>query len=320
MPDIKLLKAKLQTISWDKKGGAHEEGAPFEVQFNPQSLKVNYTNQKAGGDQPKGSAVQYVGKGTTKLTMELVFDITALETGSGDPPVRDVREYSNKVNTFMVPKKDPKAKGGSGGKKEELFVPPGVRFIWGDFSFDGVMDSVDETLDFWSEDGHPLRATLSISISKQEIQVSVSEASIVPFQMPAGANEFVTPPKGKGLPDVAGSNYRSIAAANGIENPRLPPTGALLDLSGSAGFSASARASLGLEGEFSAGATATGPAIGASVGFGAGAAGGATVNIGAGAGIGATASATASASVGASAGAGIGAGVSADAEASAGFR
>jgi len=259
------VKAKLQEITWDSNGQPQNVGSPFDVQFNPQSLKVNYANQKASGDQPKGSPVQFVGKGTTKLTLELVFDVTVLEDDKTPPAVTDVRNFSDKVKYFMKPV--PKGFRGSGAKREALFMPPGVSFVWGQFTFNGVMDSVDETLDFWSEDGYPLRATLSISISQQEIVVPPSNATITPFQGPAGANEFVTPPKGKSLSDVGGKNYRDIAAANGIENPRILPVGVMLDLSGGAGFGATARASLGLEASASISAGAS-TSIGASVDLG----------------------------------------------------
>ena len=53
----KLAKATLQEIRWTSKGVAEtknpkgKETEAVTVQFNPQTLKVNYANQKAGGDQ-----------------------------------------------------------------------------------------------------------------------------------------------------------------------------------------------------------------------------------------------------------------------------
>ena len=38
----------------------------------------------------------------------------------------------------------------------------GCRFEWGSFIFQGVVDSMDETLDYFSEEGVPLRATVSL--------------------------------------------------------------------------------------------------------------------------------------------------------------
>ena len=72
MPEpIKLLKAELREISWDDQQQV-QEGDPektVQVQFNPETLKVNFSNQKAGGDQRGGSAVQFVGAGSTKLSL-----------------------------------------------------------------------------------------------------------------------------------------------------------------------------------------------------------------------------------------------------------
>src|SRR5260370_37107704 len=101
LPPPQLKTATIEEIWWTD-SGAVKSGTPsgnppksFSVQFNPQTLKVNFTNQKAGGDQPKGSSTQFVGKGVTKLSLELWFDIAlAIEQGrgSGDSDVRRLTE------------------------------------------------------------------------------------------------------------------------------------------------------------------------------------------------------------------------------------
>jgi hypothetical protein len=172
----KLAKATLQEISWTKSGTvemknvAGNKTEAVEVQFNPATLKVNYSNQKAGGDQPSGSPVQFVGKGTTKLTLELVFDTTILEQkGPGGPPA-DVRLKTQEIFNFMKPTPAP------GSNKKKQFIPPGVRFHWGSFLFDGVIDSMDENLEYFSSSGVPMRATVSLSLSQQELQFQVGAA------------------------------------------------------------------------------------------------------------------------------------------------
>ena len=78
MPDVEqIAKATLQEIGWDENGEPQEvDGAQqLTVQFNPATLKVSFSNQKAGGDQPGGSAIQYVGRGTTKLTIEMRISV-----------------------------------------------------------------------------------------------------------------------------------------------------------------------------------------------------------------------------------------------------
>src|SRR5712692_2194463 len=101
----RLVKAKLQEITWDSNGQPQNVGSPFDVQFNPQSLEV-------------------------------VFDVTVLEDDKTPPAVTDVRNFSDKVKYFMKPV--PKGFRGSGAKREALFMPPGVSFVWGQFTFNGV--------------------------------------------------------------------------------------------------------------------------------------------------------------------------------------
>lgn len=141
-----------------KKDGARQ----IEVQFNPQTLQVNYTNQKSGGDQQGSSGMQYVGKGSTTLSVDLLFDVT-----HPDEDEEDVRKLTENVNMFMRDLEE--------GNKEGQYIPPGIRFVWGSFQFDGVMDSMDETLEFFNQEGRPLRATVSISISRKEIQFAWAE-------------------------------------------------------------------------------------------------------------------------------------------------
>ena len=57
--------------------------ATVEVQFNPETLKVTYSNTMAGGDQSGGAAIQFVSKSSTKLAVELWFDASA-KAGADD--------------------------------------------------------------------------------------------------------------------------------------------------------------------------------------------------------------------------------------------
>lgn len=253
MPEpIKLLKAELREISWDDQQQV-QEGDPektVQVQFNPETLKVNFSNQKAGGDQRGGSAVQFVGAGSTKLSLDLWFDVTAPLPDGSMQPDGDVRKLTEKVTYFITPTKVP--------GEEDKWIPPGVRFIWGTFLFDGVMDSLNENLEYFSEEGKPLRAGISISLSKQEIQFQFGDqtppgsggenAPGTQPRQPARAGDSV-----QGMAARAGkpNDWKAIAAANNIENPRQLSAGALLDMSAkvkgsvSVGVSGSARISTG---------------------------------------------------------------------------
>src|SRR5713226_3490889 len=290
---LQLKQAILQEIWWTDKGALQEkgpngkDGKKFTVQFNPQTLKVNFSNQKAGGEQPKGSSTQFVGKGVTKLTLELWFDISLAQaqgrveaksqptkSGANKTPPIDVRSLTQQVAYFMKPQP---VQG-----KPDTFVPPGIRFRWGSFIFEGVMDSMDETLDLFSDKGLPIRANVNISMSRQEIIFDAQKAASL--KEAPGTQPFEAIPAGRPLQQSAaeaGTDWRQAALANGIENPRMMSPGALVNLS--AGVSVSGAASLGVD--LSAGAqvgisAGLSAQVGASVGVQAGASAGGGVQLG----------------------------------------
>jgi len=299
----------------------------LRVKFNPASLKLTVTNklqdEESGASKAtdtsknkKGPAQQNTHATTTKLDTELTFDTT--ETGA------DVRGGDDGTNILRQLASTPKG---------DNPTPPQVKFRWGRFSFIGVIESLNETLDFWSAEGVPLRAT---------VQLSMQETEHVPFEdggraaLPPARQQAINkaPQGGRGTTDVAARNGnagagRAVAAANGIENMRMVAGGAAVvsasvQIRAAATFSisagASAGAGLGIGASAGAGASAgfgigasagagasagIGTGAGASAGFGASA--GASAGFGAGAGFGAAAGASAGAGFGAAAGAGFGA-------------
>jgi hypothetical protein len=240
-----------------------------EFQFNPESLKVSFANQIAqpsgAGDQKGPQGRQFVGAGTTKLSVQIWFDVNAPLSEKNQ--VDDVRKLTEKVAYFITPEE-------TGGK----FIPPAVRFVWGSFQFDGLMDSLDESLEFFSPEGRPLRAGMTLAMSQQKI----TKFTFRPAASPAGAGggagraaPGTTPltqaPAGSSLQGLAdaqglGANWKAIASANGIDNPRLLATGQLIDMS--AGLDVSAGAGVSAGGDVTAGVAASATAGGsASVGF-----------------------------------------------------
>jgi hypothetical protein len=210
---------------------------PVNVQFNPETLKVTYANQVVSsenkGAQVGTAAMQHVGKGTTKLAVQLWFDINHPATGDGKP--RDVRDMTGQVAYFITPKGDKKT--------PETFLIPAVKFHWGTFSFIGVMESLEETLELFSSEGVPMRASVSFGLTQQEIVAFQSaQAARLPAvagvssSRPVGTVPLTSAPAGatvQSLADsgsAAGASWQAIAAANGIENPRLLAPGQLLNI------------------------------------------------------------------------------------------
>ncbi len=224
----RLNKAELREIRWNVNQNAVEINRDrwVEVQFNPETLSVNFSNQKAGGDQRGGSAIQFVGQGTTKLSMELWFDATVSDTET------DVRKLTEKVNYFIKPRK-------TGTGRDAKWIAPGVRVVWGSFLFDGIMDSFSEKLEFFSEDGIPLRARGAVAISSQFIQFEFGQqvaatAEDLPGTLAlqaARSRDSVQRVMQRASSATGGrqATWQQVAALNGIENPRRLSPGTLLD-------------------------------------------------------------------------------------------
>jgi len=235
MPDsIPLTKAELWEVGSD---GNEKPGSRVEVQFNPETLKVSFANQIAppsnagSGDQRETSTTQFVGKGTTKLSVQLWFDVTAVLPP--DQAETDVRKLTKKVAYFITPRPD--------DRDSTKNVPPAVRFLWGTFQFDGIMESLEESLEFFSPEGRPLRASLTLSLTQQSIQFAFSKRPVrspgasVPGEGSPGTRPLAEASGGQTIQGLAAAHgrlddWQAIAAANSIENPRLLQPGQLLDL------------------------------------------------------------------------------------------
>jgi hypothetical protein len=234
-------------------------GKVVEVQFNPELLKLTFANtivQPQGGDQSAGnSGRQFVGDGTTKLALQLWFDATAMEKD----PVDDVRRVTSKVVYFITPHK-------TGDPKKCL--PPGVQFQWGTFIFKGMVDGLEESLEYFSPEGKPLRASITLTLSAQkilEVEFTKQEPP-TPGEAPLNAAR-----QGESLQTMAAragkDDWQSIAAANGIEDPLRMAAGALVDLN------------IGVDAGATFGTTAGGSLDLTAAASGVGASAGATLNV-----------------------------------------
>ncbi|HEV8549206.1 MAG TPA: hypothetical protein VGQ57_09260 [Polyangiaceae bacterium] len=231
----KLEKAMLQKLDANFRKES-DKSKRLTVQFNPETLKVSFANQvqtpSGSGDQRGTPGRQFVGAGTTKLAVQLWFDVGAQQ---GEPnAVDDVRRLTQKVAYFITPE-----------AVEGKLAPPCVRFVWGSFQFDGIMESLEESLEFFSPEGRPLRATVSFALTQQKITTFVFNP-VAPAPPGAGGSPgggaaapgtkpLTEAPEDASLQSLAAGAdkqdaWQAIARANGIENPRLLAPGQLLDL------------------------------------------------------------------------------------------
>jgi hypothetical protein len=260
----------------------------INVHFNPASLQLQVSNELK--DTRNNERKQYVAKASAKLTMELIFDTT--DTGD------DVTQTTKKLQAFVAP---PLSQ-----QNHSQIPPPVVIFEWGRVKFKGIAESYKETIDFFSANGVPLRASVNLTLSRQD-QVFDD----APDAAPAGAggvNDGLADTSATSAADAAHAGEspnaaRAVAEANGQENLRFG-NGSPLTVSASITLKPPAA--------FAAGGAGLGIGIGggAGIGIGGGAGigigGGAGIGIGGGAGIGISGGIGASAGIGISGGAGLG--------------
>jgi hypothetical protein len=238
-----LAKAELRELDADFKNEINNDKWT-KVQFNPDTMKVSFANQikepSGSGDQRGSQSRQFVGAGTTKLAVQLWFDVTQ-DLGEGLPDVMDVRQLTQRVAYFITPLGDPPS-------KPKQYIPPAVRFMWGTFSFDGIVESMEETLELFSHEGRPLRASVALAITQQKITTFAFNEANDPagFTRRSGRSAGTQPqteaPANSNLQSMAasqpgaggGRDWQSVAAANAIEDPRNLAPGQLIDFTATA--------------------------------------------------------------------------------------
>ncbi|NDY71148.1 hypothetical protein DO021_06255 [Desulfobacter hydrogenophilus] len=234
------------------------------VHFNPESLDITFTNsvQKGRRNQPAQVSVTET---TAKLSMALIFDTT--RDGA------DVRTRTNLLGRMMDPAQQRPRRNNRNRK-----IPSIVIFQWGTIWFEGYIDSYREKLDFFSSEGVPLRAVVTLSMTQQQRNfdpnTSVNPANNTAGDVTPGTNDPATrsgTPSGNSPVNRTGSNTsvtdtvasgnsmaagnstaaRAVAAANGIENMRLPEVNELvlpnLQASARANVSLNAQAGISLK-------------------------------------------------------------------------
>jgi hypothetical protein len=231
-----LQKAQLVPIDPSSQQALTDKAIP--VHFNPETLKLSYTVTVKADTASKNSSdqsAQQSSNNSAKLAVDLIFDTTDLFEQRQDEA--DVRKVVTRkiVDTFVAP--PPPTDGAANGKP----IPANpCLFLWGTFQFTGLVDSYNETLEFFSASGVPLRAAVAISLTENRYNITN-----IPQRVPGQAQPV--PPGGQ--------------------------IGSALSASGGTGFSVGSSASLGtgIAGAFSA---RSGAAATASAGFGASASAG----------------------------------------------
>jgi len=206
-----------------------ENNGPIPALFNPERYTVTKSVQLAelaipGLDAP---VVQYIHGQNEKINMELFFDTT--DFGMIDP-VTDVRSLTAQVYQLL------KVDG-------NLHAPPRVQLAWGTAgqltSYGAsispwlVLESISEEFSLFSPAGVPIRAKLTVSFREawtisQQLQVTPRHSS--------NRTTLHRVVRGETLAQISYEVYndptqwRLIADANSLDNPRLLTPGQVLTI------------------------------------------------------------------------------------------
>ncbi|MDX1665389.1 MAG: LysM peptidoglycan-binding domain-containing protein [Candidatus Promineifilaceae bacterium] len=228
------------------------QGNRLDVQFNPQSLTITHrttgeegqlrptAESERGGEAPAGQASVRTGYSATLSSLELLFDTS----DSGE----DVRNKTLVIAAMTRPVEN---------------KSPLVTFQWGTLIFEGHITGFTETLSYFSDQGVPLRATVNLNMTAAAADrasgelsganaglgaaasaglsagasVSGSIGASVSAGLSTGASVGTTPltfAQGdeslQSMAARAGADWRAVAEANKIDNPRTIQAGAAVNM------------------------------------------------------------------------------------------
>lgn len=185
-----------------------DTGFLIPVMFNPPEYQLQKTNQFAEIGIPGlgSSLLQFVRGSSQTLTMELFFDTTGNKIGN--IPI-DVRVFTGLVLKLI-------------DVNPKTHAPPELLFVWGSLVFDCVLESVTQKFDYFSPEGLPLRARLTVTLKGNN---KIDDLlALIPLES-SDRTKMRVLKAGDTLQGIAAEEYedsgkwRPIARANNIDNP-----------------------------------------------------------------------------------------------------
>jgi LysM repeat protein len=211
-----VTRAQLTIMEPPSTVGAPPGGAlvTLQLQFNPATLTLSKTTEwrRTPSRMAGQSALpEFVGSGPRSLSLEVFLDATATHDDSVEQAVEDLMKACVPTPSSLA-RKTP--------------ASPWIRLDWGSSrttSFNGVLSALSVNYTLFDVDGHPLRATCSLTI--EEASVDPPGQNPTSGSLEARSTHRVV--AGDSLPLLAWREYgdatawRTIAEANDIDDPMV---------------------------------------------------------------------------------------------------
>ncbi|MGC1494438.1 MAG: hypothetical protein WA790_01425 [Sulfitobacter sp.] len=203
-----VIKHATLTPLTDESGKKDPNAKALTVQFNPETLEVTARSklQEETGEKQDQTPVQVVAGTERSLALQLIFD----ETLTGE----DVRNKTSLLIAMMQAGDAVLKEYDKGKKDKKVKVPKLVIFEWGNFAFKGVISECNETLDYFSPDGVPLRSSISCTLQERESVFTAVEGA----NAAGGVDGGMPVPPDTPLP--SGPDVQSSLKQNGGESLR----------------------------------------------------------------------------------------------------
>ncbi len=187
-------KAKIQNLA---------TGETYPVMFNPSEYHVSIAAQLAG----EGTCLQFKRVNIDDFVVPLFFDTYEQQT--------DVRNETENITSLVMPTVE--------GKKTKQ--PPVCLFLWGNFSYKGVIYKIDQKFTMFLSSGIPVRSDLTLTF--KSIITTDEDAKLTEKE---ACRKLWTVKSGDRLDLIAynalkdPTQWRKIAELNNIVNPLIFPT------------------------------------------------------------------------------------------------
>lgn len=186
----------------------NDDAAVITVTFNPTEYSIDKSNVFSEASIPGlGSPIIQFSRGNARtLSLELLLDTYTFDRG------KDLRkEYIARLERLIDIDGD-------------LHAPPPCKVLWSSLEFIGVLESLRKRYVFFSDDGTPVRARVTLSF-KEYVPVEIQQRA-TPLSSPdktktrvvkQGDSIWHMSAQAYGSPD----HWRLIAQANKIDNPQV---------------------------------------------------------------------------------------------------